>query len=88
MQSSLQSAERAFAARRQRPEDAETWLGELLDEWSVRGSVGRWLAAARPVMETQNELVLFAQYDPVLLLFSVEIWQAGKRVYGIDDWLG
>jgi hypothetical protein len=87
--SAQRSAERTLPADARRTVDAETWLQEQLRTWGVPvGSAGRWLSSARSVLERRGELVIFAQYDPVLLLFTVELWSGGKRVYGIDDWLG
>jgi hypothetical protein len=31
---------------------------------------------------------VYAEWDRALLLFSLEIRQRGRLVYGIDDWLG
>ena len=82
-------AARDFPGAQNRRADAEQWLGELLREWDVRSaSTGRWLAAAQETLDSGDELVLFAQWDPTILLFTLEIWQAGRTVYGIDDWLG
>lgn len=67
----------------------EEWLGGLLKAWGVRSSVtGRWLSAAQAEMENETELVIFVQYDSLMLLFTVELWESGHRVFGIDDWLG
>ena len=83
------SADRAFHGGRTRRAEAEQWLGELLQRWDVRSaSTGRWLAAAQETLEKPGELVLTAQYDASLLLFTLEIWRNGRVVYGIDDWLG
>lgn len=81
--------ERVLPPRPNRRADAEAWLGELLEDWGVRSSsTGRWLSAAQLDLEGTSELVIFVQYDPILLLFTVEIWQGTRRIHGIDDWLG
>ena len=81
--------QRAFPEGRRRRADAEQWLGELLQEWQLQSaSTGRWLAAAQDTLDSPGELVLSVQYDPDLLLFTLEIRRAGRAVYGIDDWLG
>jgi hypothetical protein len=82
-------AEQAFPSGPTRRADAEQWVGERLREWDVRAaSTGRWLAAAQETLEDRRELVVYAEWDRALLLFSLEIRQRGRLVYGIDDWLG
>lgn len=89
MDRTQRSAERLFPPTERRGEDAEAWLDELLQEWGVRSApTRRWLLPARPALQQPDNLVLFAQYDSLLLLFTLEMWRAGQRVYGIDDWLG
>lgn len=83
------SAERVLPPWENRPALTEEWLGGLLKAWGVRSpSTGRWLSPAQAALESSAELVIFVQYDAMMLLFTVEIWEAGQRVYGIDDWLG
>lgn len=67
----------------------EEWLGGVLKAWGVRSSsTGRWLSPAQAQLESETELVIFVQYDALVLLFTIELWADGRRVYGIDDWLG
>ena len=83
------SAERVLPPFGNRHAEAEEWLGGLLKAWGVRSSsTGRWLSAAQAKLESDAELVIFVQYDALMLLFTVELWAGGERVYGIDDWLG
>ncbi len=83
------SAERVLPPWTDRQSQAEEWLGGLLKAWGVRSSsTGRWLSAAQAALESSSELVMFVQYDSVMLLFTIEIWEQGQRVYGIDDWVG
>ncbi|GAC1611342.1 MAG: hypothetical protein NVS3B26_23570 [Mycobacteriales bacterium] len=83
------TAERLLPHGRHRRERAEQWLGEILKVWQVRSaSTGRWLNAAQEALDGAGDLVLFAQYDPALLLFSLELRRGGRAIYGIDDWLG
>ena len=89
MDSTQMSAERVLPAWVDRQAQAEEWLGGLLKAWGVRStSTGRWLSAAQAALESRAELVMFVQYDSVMLLFTIEIWEQGQRVYGIDDWVG
>lgn len=82
-------AERVLPPWEARRAEAEEWLGGVLKEWGVRSSsTGRWLSAAQATLEGSNELEIVVQYDAMLLLFTIEIWESGRRVYGIDDWLG
>lgn len=83
------SAERTLPPVGDRRAEAEAWLGGLLKAWGVRSaSTGRWLTAAEAALDASGELVIFAQYDSLMLLFTIEIWESGHRVYGIDDWVG
>jgi hypothetical protein len=83
------SAERTLPPVPGRRAETEAWLGGLLKAWGVRSaSTGRWLTAAEAAFDTSGELVIFAQYDSLMLLFTIEIWDNGQRVYGIDDWVG
>ena len=51
-------------------------------------STGRWLFAAQATLQGSTEVIIFVQYDAMLLLFTIEIYESGQRVYAIDDWLG
>ena len=83
------SAERVLPPFRNRRAETEEWLGGVLKAWGVRSSdSGRWLSAAQGDLKSDAELVIFVQYDALMLLFTVELWADGERVYGIDDWLG
>lgn len=83
------SAERVLPPVGGRLQQTEEWLGGLLTAWGIRSSSsGRWLSAAQAELASDTELVIFVQYDSLMLLFTIELWASGQRVYGIDDWLG
>ena len=89
MHSTELTAQRAFSRSDSHPALVEDWLGVVLKAWDVpSASTARWLAPARDVLERSDPLVVLAQYDATLLLFTLEISRSGKTVYGIDDWLG
>lgn len=89
METTQLSAERVLPPGPGRRAEAEEWLGSVLKAWAVRSSsTGRWLSAAQASLESKSELVMFVQYDALLLLFTIELWRDGDLVYGIDDWLG
>ena len=64
-------------------------MARLAQEWRIAEAPSqRWLLGARHLLEGDEELELFAQYDDVLQIVSIELWVAGVRVFGIDDWVG
>jgi hypothetical protein len=68
-------------------------LAELegtLSTWQLPTTLARrWLAAAQDLMPQHESMELYVELDPVAQLITVELWDgAGKRVYGIDDFLG
>jgi len=83
------SAERVVPVCADWRAEAVSWLAGLMTTWDVRPvPPRRWLAPGHPALEQPGELILFAQYDPVLQLFSLDVSADGARVHGIDDWLG
>ena len=83
------SAQQALPAASRRRSDAERWLETLLPQWSLQpGLAGRWLAAADVHLRSEADLVLTAEYDRELQVFTLEMWRGHQRVYGIDDWVG
>lgn len=48
----------------------------------------QWLAAARHVLESSEELELFIQHDPLLETVTLELWREGQRLFGTDVWIG
>ena len=89
MEPTQKNVERVLVPAPNRRAATEEWLGGVLKAWGVRSSsTGRWLSAAQEKLESDAELVIFVQYDALMLLFTIEIWDEGERVYGIDDWLG
>lgn len=74
---------------RRRRAAAEQQLGQVLEAWGLQPALaGRWLAPADSHLGTDLEITLGAEYDPELQVCTVELWQDGRRVYGIDDWVG
>ncbi len=49
---------------------------------------GRWLSPADLHLRAPGALRLRAEYEPELSLCSLEIWSDGRRVFGLDDWVG
>lgn len=89
MQPTQLTAEHTFPGGSGRRAEVEYWLGQVLKNWELRSaSTARWLAAAQHLLERSDELAVLAQYDPALLLFTLEVRRFGHVVYGIDDWLG
>ena len=83
------SAEQVLSCGSGCADDAEAWLRGLLEAWDIpMASSSRLLAGAQDRLSGHGELVMFVQYDTSLLLLTLELWQAGRTVYGIDDWLG
>ena len=83
------SAERVFSGGSGRAAAADAWLRQLFDSWDIRtASTARLLAGAHDRLTGQDDLVVLVQYDTSLRLFSLEVWESGRTVYGIDDWLG
>ncbi len=68
---------------------AERWIEDVLAGWELQPAVGgRWLAPADPHLRSPGPLRLRAEYEPELSLCSLEIWCDGRRVFGLDDWVG
>lgn len=68
---------------------AERWIEEVLESWHLQPAVGaRWLSPADLHLRAPGTLRLRAEYEPDLCLCSLEIWSRGRRVFGLDDWVG
>lgn len=68
---------------------AERWIEDVLAGWDLQPAVGgRWLSPADPHLRAPGALRLRAEYEPELSLCSLEIWSDGRRVFGLDDWVG
>jgi hypothetical protein len=78
-----------FLPTRERRGHAETWLELVLAQWCLQpGLAGRWLASAERHLNVNADVTLFVEYDQRLSLFTLEVQREGRRVYGIDDFLG
>lgn len=68
-------------------DDAVSWATEVLHAWGVRSALGRaWEVAARQATRT-GPCALDLEYDRRASLLSVDVWQCGHRVFGLDDWV-
>jgi hypothetical protein len=68
---------------------AEQWAVARLAEWGLPTHMARlWIDSAaasfRPVAD--GEIVL--EYEAELGIVTCEMWSAGRRVFGLDDWVG
>ena len=65
---------------------AEQWAEQVLHGWGVRSPLQRaWLEA---VELAQGECLLSFEYDADAGLLAVEVWRDGRRLWGLDDWIG
>lgn len=68
-------------------DDAVSWASDVLHEWGVRSSLVRaWESAAREASRTAP-CAVDLEYDRRASLLSVDVWQDGHRVFGLDDWV-
>jgi len=68
---------------------AERWIEDVLEGWHLQPAMGgRWLSPADPHLRAPGALRLRAEYEPDLCLCTLEIWSDGRRVFGLDDWVG
>ncbi|MCU1621283.1 MAG: hypothetical protein JWL79_128 [Frankiales bacterium] len=68
---------------------AERWAVARLAEWGLPTHMARlWIDSAaasfRPVAD--GEIIL--EYEAELGIVTCEMWSAGRRVFGLDDWVG
>jgi hypothetical protein len=83
------SARTVLPEHERRRAHAERWLEQVLAEWGlVPALAGRWLAAADTHLRTGGEIAMAAEYDAAAGVISLELWSRGRRLYGIDDWIG
>ena len=81
----LQSA--TFGVLPDHVDDAVRWASDVLHSWGVRSSLGRaWVSAATTATQS-GPCQLDLEYDKRASLLSVDVWQAGRRVFGLDDWV-
>ena len=63
---------------------AERFLAEALLVWQVRSALaGLGLRSAVAALQAPGEVLV--EFDPGLRLLTVELWEGGRRVFGIDD---
>lgn len=69
--------------------DVHSWLSATLTEWHLPAGLGRrWLAGAGEHLGPSGADELYLQFDAVMGLVTVELWQEGRVLFGIDDWVG
>lgn len=72
-----------------RMQTAQAAVAALVSSWRLPALRSqRWLAAAGPVLADPAPLELFVQLDRVSQILTLELWQDGLLVFGIDDWVG
>lgn len=82
---SVQSA--SFQLSATNLDDALRWATDVLHGWGLRSSIVRaWEPAARQATRSAP-CALDLEYDRRASLLSVDVWQAGRRVFGLDDWV-
>ncbi len=71
-----------------RPEPAEEEATRAMAGWDLpSGMVRLWVRQAAERAGSER-LQLQLEYDAELGLVSCEAWGGGRRVFGIDDWVG
>jgi hypothetical protein len=64
-------------------------VGSALSAWGVRTSApAMWAASAAERVRDAEGAQWTVEWDEDLRLVSFEVWQAGHRLFGLDDWLG
>jgi hypothetical protein len=79
----------ATVLRPLRADAAERWTVDRLAEWGLPTHMARlWIDSAAPCLTpvTEGEIVL--EYEAELGIVTCEMWSAGRRVFGLDDWVG
>ena len=69
--------------------DAELWAQARLAEWGLPTHMARlWLDSAAPSLQPVAEGEMVLEYEADLGIVTCEMWSGGKRVFGLDDWVG
>ena len=64
-------------------------VGSHLSGWGVATSApALWAASAAAHVHDAEGAEWTVEWDEDLQLVSFEVWQAGRRLFGLDDWLG
>ena len=64
-------------------------VGTRLTAWGVTTSApALWAASAAEHVRDATGAEWTVEWDEDLRLVSFEVWQAGRRLFGLDDWLG
>ena len=65
---------------------AQEWAAETFASWGVRSPLMRaWVPALEQV---GADCTLTFELDRRAGLLAVDLWQSGRRVWGLDDFLG
>jgi len=72
-----------------RVDAAEQWAEERLAEWGLPTHMARlWIDSAAPSLTPVAEGEIVLEYEADLGIVTCEMWSDGKRVFGLDDWVG
>lgn len=68
---------------------AEQWTVARLAEWGLPTHMARlWIDSAAPSFRPVAEGEIVLEYEAELGIVTCEMWCAGQRVFGLDDWVG
>jgi hypothetical protein len=70
-------------------DSAEQWTSERLAEWGLPTHMARlWISSAEPCMTPAVEGEIVLEYEADLGIVTCELWSGGRRLFGLDDWVG
>ena len=70
-------------------DSAEQWTCERLAEWGLPTHMAHlWIASAEPCMTPVGEGEIVLEYEADLGIVTCEMWAGGRRLFGLDDWVG
>lgn len=79
----------ATVLRPLRVDTAEQWAEARLAEWGLPTHMARlWIDSAAPCMQPAAEGEIVLEYEAELGIVTCEMWSGGRRVFGLDDWVG
>ena len=71
------------------PDSAEQWTMQRLAEWGLPTHMARlWIDSAAPRLSPSVEGEIVLEYEVDLGIVTCEMWSEGKRLFGLDDWVG